>query len=261
MPDASSHPPPHRATWLDELLLAAVFMTRLPLRLRHEPDAGTYSRSMGWYPLIGAGLGLVGGAVYALAGLANLPPATAGLLAVAAMTWASGGLHEDGLADIADGFGGGRTRERKLEIMRDSRLGSYGVLALVFSVGLRASALTAFGAAPATTAALVAAAACSRAILPAMAWTMQPARKDGLGAGHGRPPTKRVALALLSGAVVALLAVGPATPAVALVAAGAATGVGALATRHIRGYTGDVLGGTQQVAEVAILLTLAGLSG
>ncbi|HYG86421.1 MAG TPA: adenosylcobinamide-GDP ribazoletransferase [Azospirillum sp.] len=259
MPDASPHRPRHRATWLDELLLAVVFMTRLPLHLHHEPDPGLYARSMGWYPLVGAALGLAGGAVYALASLADLPPTVAALLAVGAMTWATGGLHEDGLADIADGFGGGCTRERKLEIMRDSRVGSYGVLALVFSVALRASALAALGGPLEVAAALVAGAACSRAVLPVMAWIMQPARKDGLAATHGCPPSGRVMLALALAAVTALIAVGPAAPAVALASAGAAGAVGALAMRHIRGYTGDVLGGAQQVAEIAVLLTLAGL--
>jgi adenosylcobinamide-GDP ribazoletransferase len=261
MPDTSPHRPRHRATWLDELMLAAVFMTRLPLRLSHAPEPELYPRSMGWYPLVGAALGLFGGGVYALAGLANLPPTIAAVLTVAALAWATGGLHEDGLADVADGFGGGRTRERKLEIMRDSRVGSYGVLAVVLSVALRVSALAALGGPLEVAAALVAAATCSRAVLPAMAWTMAPARKDGLAAGHGCPPSKRVVLALALAAVVTLSAVGPAVLAVALASSTAAMVTGALALRHLRGYTGDVLGAAQQAAEIAALLTLVGLRG
>ena len=265
MPDTSPHRPRHRATWLDELMLAAVFMTRLPLRLSHEPAPDLYPRSMGWYPLIGAALGLFGGGVYALADLANLPPTVAAVLTVAALAWATGGLHEDGLADVADGFGGGRTRERKLEIMRDSRVGSYGVLAVVLSVALRVSALAALGERAGgpleVAAALVAAATCSRAVLPAMAWTMAPARKDGLAASHGCPPSKRVVLALALAAVVTLSAVGPAVLAVALASSTAAVATGLLALRHLRGYTGDVLGAAQQAAEIAVLLTLVGLRG
>ncbi len=266
MSESSSPQPPRNHTiWLDELRLAVVFMTRLPLRLHHAPDAGVYARSMGWYPLIGAGVGLIGGAAYTLASLAALPPAVAALLAVAAMTGATGGLHDDGLADIADGFGGGRSRERTLEIMRDSRLGSYGGLALVFSVGLRASTLAALGGAGpcAVVTALVASAACSRAVLPAMAWIMQPARRDGLAATHGRPPLGRVLLALALAALITLTALGPTLAALALavIATSATVGMGRLAHRRIGGYTGDVLGGTQQVAEIAILLVLTGLRG
>jgi len=259
MPDASHHRPRHRPTWLDELALAVLFMTRLPVRLRSEPDPGLYARSMGWYPLVGVLVGLFGGAVYALATVANLPPLVAALLTVAATAWITGGLHEDGLADITDGFGGGRNRERKLEIMRDSRVGSYGVLAVVFSVALRAAALAALAGPAAVLAALVTATACSRAVLPAMAWTLEPARRDGLAATHGCPPGKRVALALALAAVAALVAVGPAVIAAALASAAAAGVVGAMAQRHINGYTGDVLGGAQQVAEIAVLLTLVAL--
>ncbi|HEY0836205.1 MAG TPA: adenosylcobinamide-GDP ribazoletransferase, partial [Azospirillum sp.] len=141
MPDTT--PPRRRATWLDEIALATVFMTRLPIRLRLDPEVDLHARSMGWFPLVGAGVGLLAGGVYALTVWLNLPPTAAALLALAASAWVTGALHEDGLADVADGFGGGRSRERKLEIMRDSRVGSYGVLAVVFSVGLRASALAA----------------------------------------------------------------------------------------------------------------------
>jgi len=259
MPDSTPHRPRHRATWLDELMLASVFLTRLPLRLSHAPEPELYPRSMGWYPLVGAGLGLFGGGVFALATLAQLPATVAAVLTVAALAWATGGLHEDGLADVVDGFGGGRTRERKLEIMRDSRVGSYGVLAVVLSVALRVSALAELGAPLAVAASLVAAAACSRAVLPALAWTLEPARKDGLAATHGCPPSRRVVLALALAAVVTLAAVGPAVLGVALASLAAAAAVGLLALKHLRGYTGDVLGAAQQAVEIAVLLTLVAL--
>ncbi|HYD69111.1 adenosylcobinamide-GDP ribazoletransferase [Azospirillum sp.] len=258
MHDALPQPRPkrRRATWLDEIALATVFMTRLPVRLRLDPEVDLHARSMGWFPLVGAAVGLLAGGVYALALGLNLPAMAAALLALAASAWVTGALHEDGLADVADGFGGGRSRERKLEIMRDSRVGSYGVLAVVFSVGLRASALAALAEPVVVVGALAAAGACSRAVLPALAWTLMPARRDGLAANHGCPPSKRVALALAIAAVVALLAVGKAVLAVAVAGALAAAVVGFLALRQIRGYTGDVLGAAQQAAETAILLTL-----
>lgn len=247
-----------RAGWLTDLTLAAVFLTRLPVPLAGPPTEESHARAMGWFPLVGAGLGLLGGGVHALALAAHLPPMAAALLALAALVWLTGGLHEDGAADVADGFGGGRDRARKLEIMRDSRVGSYGVIAIVFSVAIRAAALAALSG-PAGVAALAASGALSRGGMAAMAWRLAPARADGLAARQGRPGTPTVALSLILSAAIATAALGAAAPA-ALAAAGLATwAVAALARRQIGGLTGDVFGAAQQIAEAAVLLTLAAL--
>ena len=127
----------------EEMAFAASFLTRLPLRFPSpsaEPDL--LPRTMTWFPLVGAGIGLITGLVYLSASGLGATPALAGWLAVVATVVLTGGLHEDGLADFADGLGGGNTREEKLAIMRDSRIGSYGVLAMVLVIGLRVSALT-----------------------------------------------------------------------------------------------------------------------
>lgn len=253
--------------WSADLTLAAIFLTRLPLRLSAPPDDGAHARAMGWFPLVGAGLGLAQGVVYALASLAHLPPLAAALLALAAGVWLTGGLHEDGAADVADGFGGGRDKARKLEIMRDSRVGSYGVLAIVFSVGLRAAGLAALAAPGAVAGALVASAALSRGGLAVIARTLDPARADGLAARQGRPGGATVALALGLAVAVAVAALhGGAVAAIAveilaaiLAAALAQTAVAWQARRQIGGHTGDVFGAAQQAAEAAILLTLAAL--
>ena len=115
----------------------------------------------------------------------------------------TGALHEDGLADVADGFGGGRDKMAKLAIMRDSRLGSYGVLALIFSVGLRWSALVALADPLAVGLALMSAGALSRAAVPAVYGWLDPARVDGLAAGLGGPPGTRVVMAAVLGACIA----------------------------------------------------------
>ena len=90
--------------WPADLALAVVFLTRLPLRLSGPLAEDAHARAMGWFPLVGAGVGLFGGAVYGLAALAHLPPLPAALLALGAMVWITGALHEDGAADVADGF-------------------------------------------------------------------------------------------------------------------------------------------------------------
>jgi adenosylcobinamide-GDP ribazoletransferase len=201
-------------------------------------------------------VGLVVGALVAAAQAAalatGLGPLVAALVAILVAALATGALHLDGLADFADGIGGGRDREHCLEIMRDSRIGSYGVIALVLALGLSAAGL-ADVAAETAPAVLLFAATGSRLAMLVVLDRLPPARDDGLGrSAAGRAPG-----AWLPGAAaLALLAawVGPAAlPALGAMAL-AAGAVGRLALRRIGGQTGDVLGATQVAAEVACIL-------
>jgi adenosylcobinamide-GDP ribazoletransferase len=242
--------------WWADLRCAATFLTRLPL-----PDPGPFTpgglaRSMRCFPLVGALVGGLGGLV-ALAALAVLPPLVAALLAVAAQIAATGALHEDGLADLADGLGARGDVDRRLAVMRESSNGTFGGLALIFSVALRAAALAALAGPAAMVTALVAAGAVSRGVIPLVMRTMPPARPDGLGAGAGTPSRATAGTALLFAGlfVLPLGALGG----VAAMAAGLAAMalVGGLARRRLGGYTGDVLGAVQQAAEIAVLLAVA----
>src|SRR5207244_6537261 len=121
----------------------------------------------------------------------------------------TGALHEDGLADTADGFFGGHDRAARLAIMRDSRQGTFGVLAVVLSVLLRAAALAEIGDVIHVALALIAAHAASRGALPAVMWRLPPARADGLGAAAGTPRAPGVFAATAIGVLVGLTALGP----------------------------------------------------
>lgn len=243
-----------------DLRLCLSLLTRLPLPGAPEPAPGTLGRALRLAPLAGALIGLLAAAGFWLAVGLGLPPLAAGLLAVGVGILATGALHEDGLADTADGFGGGVGAARKLEIMRDSRLGSYGALALMLSLGLRAAALDGLARPAAAAAGLIAAHALSRAVFPLLLSALPPARGDGLAAGAGQPPADAVVLALALGAALALLALGLGPGLVAVAVAGLATlAVAALARAQIGGHTGDVLGAAQQTLEAAVLLTAAAL--
>lgn len=257
----------------DEVALAATFLTRLPVpvTVRSPVTPEMLARSLRLYPLIGAGIGAGAAAVLGLALWAGLPPWPAATLALAALIMVTGALHEDGLADIADGFGGGRDRMAKLAIMRDSRVGTYGVLALVLIVLLRAGALAAIigtAAGDVSTgaetglAALVAGGALSRAGPPLIMRLLKPARADGAAASHGRPGHGTCLAAVGTAILIAGLALVPvlgllAAAVVGLAAAFATAGLARLAQRQIGGYTGDVLGAAQQIAETAVLLAIA----
>ncbi|KQT11817.1 cobalamin biosynthesis protein CobS [Methylobacterium sp. Leaf399] len=243
------------------------FYSRLPVpRLPGEgdphgvPDFRTAPRML---PLAGLVLALPSGLVLLGAWALGLGPFLAATLAVAAGVLVTGALHEDGLADVADGFGGGATRERRLEIMRDSRIGAYGGVALMLSLALRIGALaTLLDRIDAVAAvALVLAAALSRtaALYPLVA--LDPARPGGAGAAVGRPSRRTFGIAVVLGLGLAGLSLpfGLPVAALALMVGGcalAAWGVAGLARRSIGGQTGDVVGACQQLAEIAALLGL-----
>ena len=245
-------------TRLAEVQLAVMLLTRLPAgRMAEAPAIGA---AVWAFPLVGALVGGIAAAVLATAMALGIAPPLAAGLALAASILTTGGLHEDGLADCADGFGGGRDRARKLEIMRDSRIGSYGGLALILSLGLRwqALAILAVHNPKLAVCALIALAISSRAGLAfALLW-MPTARSDGMGKSAAGTTLARA----LTGVVVTVLSVallvGPQAAALVLLAQVALQLIFArLALRQIGGQSGDVLGAMQQLAEVAGWLVLA----
>jgi adenosylcobinamide-GDP ribazoletransferase len=254
-----------RPAWRDEILAAFAFLTRLPLASVSRRIAGEdllappSLASAAWaFPLVGVIVGVLGGIAYWIAAALALPALAAALIAIATTVLVTGALHEDGLADMVDGFGGGATPEEKLAIMRDSRSGAYASLALIFSIGLRAAAIADIGFPGEVFVALIAAHALARGLLPIALYRLQPARSDGLGAAAGRPETNIVLIAGAIALVIAVLAIGlRAGLSAAIAAAVVAGGVGWLAQRQIGGHTGDVLGAIEQAAETAALLAAA----
>lgn len=162
-----------------DLRIAASFVTILPVASSKPAGDGAIARATWALPVAGLLVGLAGALVYKISIRFGLTPGPAALLVLATTALITGALHEDGLADTADGLGGGRTRERKLEIMRDSRIGTYGVCALILSFGLRWSALAAIANPWAVMLALCAAHAASRAGVPAFMSLVPPARPMG----------------------------------------------------------------------------------
>lgn len=242
---------------LKDLHLALVFMTRLPWpSLSKDQSLDQLARAMRLFPLVGLIIGLLGSAVFALT-YQVLPSFLAATLAVVATIIATGALHEDGLADVADGFGGGTTRERKLEIMKDSRVGSFGVIAMALDLALRVGALAVLAGPMRAVIGLLVSHALGRTAIPFALYLLPPARTNGLGAGVGRPDLRISLTALLISLLILtlLLPLGVvlAVLAVSFLAGSAVIG---LARRHIGGQTGDVLGAIEQVTEIAVLLAL-----
>ncbi|MFB2532297.1 adenosylcobinamide-GDP ribazoletransferase [Paracoccus sp. p3-h83] len=238
---------------LAEVQAALMLLTRLPVGRVADPFPAM--RDTVWaFPLVGL---VTGGAMAGAmaAGLAlGWPAAIAALIALTLGPILTGALHEDGLADCADAMGG-QGRDRRLAILKDSRIGSFGALALILSVGLRVQGYAALGTlAPL---AMLALAVASRAPMAVLLALLPPARADGLGAAAARPTPLRVIVAATIGAVGAICIGGPVT----LVAIALATlAVAWAARRTLGGQTGDVLGACQQVCEIAGLLALLAIN-
>lgn len=252
---------------LHDLAACLRFYSRLPVpQLPGEPDphrAPDFTRLPRMLPLAGLILSAPAALVLAAGWLGGLGPFLSATLAAATLAITTGGLHEDGLADFADGLGAGVDRARMLAIMRDSRIGSYGALALVLALALRIGALATLldrTGLPAATG-LILAAALSRVAALAPMVLLPPARSDGLSAAAGRPGRASLILAGLLGLLLALaalaLGLGPGgVAAMVVLCTLAALGVTALARRRLGGQTGDVIGACQQAAEIAALLGL-----
>ena len=244
----------------EEFCLALSLLTRIALP-RFEVRTGATIASAFWaYPIAGAIVGFVGAGAFLLGDAIGLGQAANCLLAFAAMTLFSGGLHEDGLADFCDGLGG-KSQIERLQIMRDSRIGSFGVLALVFFIGLCVVFLfdiSRQGSSATTVSALICVAAAGRTVVGIPLALLQPARVEGMSVAAQRPSN----LALGVGAVILialcflLLGIVKSTFMLAAMVLGAVVMSG-LAYRSIHGHTGDVLGAT---ACVAMLFGLASLA-
>ena len=245
-----------------DIKISILVCTRLPVPRSAPVESCDVARASWALPVAGVVVGGAGALAYAIALAIHLPAMLAAALALLATLLVTGCLHEDGLADTADGFGGGQDRARKLEIMRDSRLGTYGACALMMSLLLRWTALAAMAGPVAVPSSLIAAHVSARAALPVFMHFVPAARPDGLSADAGRPALQSSVVAVLLGVLTLVIALGPAATAIGLVLAACAGLLMAwLSVRQIGGQTGDVLGALEQIIEIVILLTALATSG
>ncbi|MEH6402139.1 MAG: adenosylcobinamide-GDP ribazoletransferase [Sneathiella sp.] len=249
----------YKPGWVRDLLVALVFLTRLPVRLNFHFSMASLKSASRCFPLVGLVVGGVAGGVFLGASLMGLSPLLSAFLSLAAQILLTGALHEDALGDVADGFGGGATRSKKMEIMRDSRVGTYAVVALILLVGIKASALSSFNNPYAVFSVILCAAVTSRGMMVLGMYFLPSARTDGLGASAGKPSLMSCVWAFLFSAVITVSLLNPFIGSIALLAAIAgALIISLIAYRQIGGQTGDVLGSVQQISEIFILIALAG---
>ncbi|MEW6633250.1 MAG: adenosylcobinamide-GDP ribazoletransferase [Pseudomonadota bacterium] len=238
---------------LDDIGLSLVFFTRLRLP-SHDFGGRSLADAIWAAPFAGLAVAVISALVYTIVSKVGLAAGPSAALALAATMLVTGCLHEDGLSDIADGFGGGRTREKKLEIMRDSRIGAYGAAALGASLLIRWSALSELAGPGHVFLALLAAHAASRGLFGAFMHLLPPARADGLSAGAGTVTVETAAIGAALGTV-ALLALGLGGAIIAFILLGLVfAAFRALCLSQVDGQTGDTIGALQQLGEITVLL-------
>jgi len=240
--------------YLGDVRAALSLLSRLPLpQGQHRGAAAAWA-----YPLAGTIIGGLAGLIGLVALWCGLPSPLAALAALAAQIIVTGAMHEDGLADSADGLWGGWTRARRLEIMKDSHIGAFGVIALILSLLARWAALWLLFQMDGgwAWAALVTAAAVSRASLPAVMHVLPHARDAGLSHSTGRPDVRICIGAAGLATLIALALVGWSVFGVLIWALLATLAIMWIAKKKIGGQTGDILGATQQLVEIAVLLSI-----
>ncbi|MTV41685.1 adenosylcobinamide-GDP ribazoletransferase [Duganella radicis] len=238
---------------------ALQFFTRLPIPGWVGFDPAWLNQASRYFPLVGVVVAVITAATYALA-VWLLPAPVAVILSTAVGIYATGAFHEDGFADMCDGFGGGMTPERVLEIMKDSRIGAYGAIGIICMLGLK---LTTLAMLPplAAIGALLVAHPLSRLMATALIWRLDYARAEG----KAKPLAQKMSstefliaattAAIPALAVIALRWLPAAAPLAGVVTAAIATiWLARKFVRRIGGYTGDCLGAVQQVSEVMFYL-------
>ncbi|MFK7764467.1 MAG: adenosylcobinamide-GDP ribazoletransferase [Roseobacter sp.] len=246
-----------RPRFLTDIVLAFCLLTRLPMPHLPSEAFKQGARAIWAYALVGIFVGTVllgiGTASLAL----ELPSSLAAGLMIAAGFLLTGGLHEDGLADTADGVWGGQTKEQRLEIMKDSRIGTYGTLSLILIIGLRWVAFAAL--LPAAPTAILVAATVSRTSMTILMISLPHARSDGLSRSLGSATRSSVVLGWFIALLCAGLCLGVTGWITVLPACLSAAVLHLLARTKLGGQSGDILGATQQISEALILITLVAL--
>jgi adenosylcobinamide-GDP ribazoletransferase len=244
-------------TYAMDFAVALSLLSRLPVTTLIDIPQAAWARQANavWtFPFVGVVIGSIAAMVGYGAILLGLPATLAAGCVLAALMACTGAMHEDGLADCADGFWGGWTTERRLDIMKDSQIGTYGVVSLGLVTGARWLAYAAL--LQTGVIGVVAVAAMSRGLVPAVMAALPHAKSDGLSRSVGQPLPQGALLAAALGLVIGVLCLGLVGITAMIVAALAVAALAKITTAKIGGQTGDVLGASQQIGELAILLVL-----
>ena len=253
-PPAVALRPPSAVSLWAEIVIATRYLTRLSLPLRDKAKPGQIRRSMAWFPLIGAIVGLTGASIDWIMSQIYLPGTITAVFAVIGMLWTTRAIHEEEFASLANQYSQSFDKEQKGGgWLREERSVRYGTLAVIFVIIMKIGAIASLASTTLVFQALIAACSWSRALMVVAACWLRPIEGDPVADHFQQPPALRMLVALGLGALFTFVTLGPYT-ALSL-ATGAGTGllVALIGANQVRGYNGPLLGTLQQVVELSVL--------
>ncbi|MGE4352168.1 MAG: adenosylcobinamide-GDP ribazoletransferase [Bdellovibrionales bacterium] len=252
-PSAITVRAPSAETLWAEIAVAVNYLTRLNLKLNVEPKPRLIRKSMGWFPLVGAGIGIFGGCVDWIMTQIGLPGIITAAFAVISMLWATRALHEEEFASMANQYGKSFDKEQGVGWLKEERSVQYGTLAVILVIIMKIGAIASLSDNEVVFSALIASASWSRALMVVMAAWLRPIPGDPVADHFQTPPTLRMVMAVVIGMLLTYLALD--NFATYVIGAGAAAGliIALLGANHLRGYNGPLMGTLQEMVEIIIL--------
>jgi len=246
--------------WMDDLQVCLTSLTRIPIPGGLVISNPSLAQATRFFPVIGALIGLIGVIVVTVSDVLGLPFGASILIALLSLSFITGGVHEDGLADTADAIAGRvNGLEQQLESTRDRRVSTVGVLSLIFAVALKWAALTTLSVSGAAVA-LFTMAVVSRGALPIYMRYMIPAERDGISTSAERPEFDRATISVILTLIVSFFTVGFWPTISIIIVLVVVTGAAVWGLKRLfSNHTGDVFGALQQISEICVILTIATL--
>ena len=251
-PPATLKPPSPENLWM-ELAIAFNYLTRFSLPLKEEPKTRLIRKAMGWFPIVGALVGLFGASIDWVMSQLGMPGLITATFAVIGMLWMTRALHEEEFASLVNQYGLALDKEQKIGWLREERSVRYGTLGVILIIIMKIGAIASLASNDVVFQALIAAGAWSRALMVAMAWWLRPLPGDPVADHFQKPPALRMAIAIGLGAIITYATLGEYVAMALGVGAGAGLLVALIGAHHLRGYNGPLLGTLQQVVELSVL--------
>lgn len=244
---------PSAETMWAEISIAVNYLTRLNLTPPIDPKPRFIRKSMAWFPLVGAAIGIFGGCVDWVMTQINLPSIITAAFAVISMLWATRALHEEEFASMANQYGKAFDGQQGIGWLKEERSVQYGTLAVILVIIMKIGAIATLSDNEVVFSALISAAAWSRALMVVMAGWLRPIPGDPVADHFQTPPTLRMVMALVIGGLITYAMLG--SDATYALGAGAGIGliVALLGANHLRGYNGPLLGTLQEIVEISVL--------
>ena len=236
-----------------EIVVAVNYLTRLHLKLTDEPKPRIVRKSMGWFPLVGAGIGLFGACIDWIMTQIGLPGIITAAFAVIGMLWLTRALHEEEFASMANHYGKSFDQEKGIGWLKEERSVQYGTLAVILVIIMKIGAIASLSDNMVVLCALVTSSSWSRALMVLMAAWLRPIPNDPVADYFQKPPALRMVMALVIGVVISYMAIDTYTAQVLAIGSGAGLIVALLGANHLRGYNGPLMGTLQEIVEITIL--------